>query len=328
MTTKVRHDTMDPDIGHLWAVAAVVISTLLAFLIGALIGLAFEQFWALGGAFAMAWIGAFYGAALYRGSVRKQEFIVIERMLKFWEVKFSGFHLAFPFIDRVRLRESFLAKDVELYVDDNDPEKRVEIDFTDASAPVNASAWYQIANPEDIRTGNEANMIKDILRYTYTVEEKDREERICEIFEGALRPKLQQQTIDEAQQKASTIIDTASRNVGNDLAELGVYATKGKSIIIRDIEIPKEILELRELELKGKKRAAEIANTSQGYWKSIQEIIDGAKAGGATITVNKAQQIFERQRAFDVIQQTGSNVTFVAPSMEGVMKTITVGGTK
>jgi hypothetical protein len=322
----IGHGNMGPVESFFWAFTTVALSTSMAFALGGAIGIAFNQTFGLGSAFALAWIGIFYSMALFRGSLHKQEFMVVERLMKFQSVKFAGLNLAFPFIDHVRFRSTFLGKDVELFMDDNDPGKRVEINFKEgSSAPIDASAWYQIANPEDIRNGRRSNIINDVLKYVYTLNEGDTEERVAEIFEGAFRPRLQALTIDEAQKDLKKTIETAVEDAKQDLADLGVYVSHGTGIIVRDIEIPQGILELRELELKGKKRAAEIAETSKGYWRSIQEIIDGAKASSEDISVEKAQEIFERQRAFDVIQQTGSNVTFIAPDMDGIVKTITVG---
>jgi hypothetical protein len=244
-------------------------------------------------------------------------------------VKFEGLHLAFPFIDRVFLSGNFFGKDVELFVmDENDPTKRVEIDFKAGSAPVDAAAWYQIGDPEALRRGDREKLASDILKYAYTVLPEEREERIIEIFEGALRPVLQQRTIEEAQtgstQASKEGVEEAQRT---GLTELGVYPMPGKGIIIRDIELPIGIVELRQLELTGEKRALEMKAASGGYWASIQEIIDAAARATPSIVLSpdKAQEIFERQIALATISKTGANITFIASDIDGVVKTITVG---
>lgn len=316
---------MDRGTGRFWA---AVVTALVAFATGAfgvLIGTLFEveEPAGLGVAFAIAGVGIFYAAALYRGSVRPNEFIAVERMMRFWDVKFQGLHLMFPFIDRARERGDFFGKDVELFVDGSDPTKRIEIDFENGSAGVSASAWYQVGDP----SGDREKIFNAVVKWAYTVLPEEREERITEVFEGALRPIFQAQTIDKATTGSLRASQDATDAAKDSLAMFGVYPMPSKGIVIRDIDLPTNIVAIRELEFEGQKRALQMKATSSGYWSSIQEIIDAAAKATPPIVLSadKAQEIFERQIALGVIRDAKANITFISPDIDGVVKTITVG---
>lgn len=313
--------------GRLWAGLVIGLTALIAGGLGVLIGIPFGESSGLGIAFAIAGVGILYGAALYRGSVRPNEFIVVERMMRFWDVKFQGLHFAFPLIDRVRENDDFFAKDVELFVIGGDPKTRVEIDFMDGSAPVAASAWYQIGDPEAIRANNWARLREDVLKWTYMVLEDEREERITEIFEGALRPILQSKNIAEASTGSAQASNDSTESAKVGLKAFGVYPVAGKGVIIRDIELPQALVTLRELELEGQKRALQMKAASSGYWSSIQEIIDAAKKADPPINLSpdKAQEIFERQIALGVIKDAKANITFISPDIDAVTRAIIAG---
>lgn len=316
---------MDVSEGTAWVVALFALWSAASFGVGALIGFPFGSSLRTGFSTLLAGVGILYAVALYRGSARTQEFVVVERMLKFWDIKLSGLRLAFPFIDRIRLRDNFLSKQIELFVVNGTPATRAGIDFVDATAPVNAGAWYQVGDPEAVMAGDYEKLIQDVYRYVYVIFEDSRAKRIADIIEDALRPILQKYTLDAAQKDADSAGDLCVAAARPRLAELGVYASPGKGVVIRDIIIPPEIAELRALALRGKKRAEEIAAASTGYWQSISEVISGAEKSGKDLTTEEARAIVETQRGLEVVEKTGANITFVSPNVRGVLTTLGIG---
>lgn len=323
---------MSSGTGHLWASLVIGLTVMVAGGLGILIGIPFGEPVGLGIASAIAGVGILYGAALYRGSVRNNEFAVVERLGKYWDVKFAGLRLAFPFIDRVRENYNFFGFDVELFLDATDPkgEKRVRMNFRDgASAPVDTSAWLQIGNPGATRD----ELREDVLKWTYTVLKEEREERLIEICASALRPELEKLSLEEVEvgtTAGSTVADAvrlAIQNVEIDLFALGVHFTPGKGIVIRGLELPSEIVAIRELVLTGQKRALEMEAASSGYWSSIQEIINAAAKANPPINLSadKAQEIFERQIALGVIKEAKANITFIASDIDAVTRAIIAG---
>lgn len=306
--------------GFAWVSATLGISSLAIGSIGAIIGLIAGNSVGVALMFTIAWVGAFYAIALYRGNTLKQEYKVVERMRKVYDVKFGGLRLIFPFIDVVRAQGSLYGANVELFVDNDDEQKqRVAVDFADGtSAPVHASGWYQIGDPRWLsaksRWAMEAMEIC-VLRFTYLVQDKDRVERITEIFESALLPMLQSRAFDDAKKDSDAIATDATKIAAAHLQQLGIFPAAGKGIVIRDFVVPESVQKLRELEIEGKKRALQLASTSQGYWNSVDEIMKGAARAGVTLTFEEARSLFENQRAMDVLEATKPGMTFIAPGI-------------
>lgn len=248
--------------------------------------------------------------------VREQEFFVIERFGRFFSVKVRGvrFLLMPGVIDHIRLHKTFTAQEVDLYADDEGN----ELDFTDGSAPINASAWYHIANPTDVRKGNWDAVKEQVRCFTYTV--GDREKRIAQLFEGALRPLMQAMSIDQAQKSSDKAAQDAADKAGRGLKLIGVYPREEEAIIVHDVEIPNLIQEIRTRRLEGEANAQQATKEALGYAQSIKAIMVELSVDSV-----EATRIYENQRALGAIQHTGANVTLVAPGITGVIGTLDMG---
>ena len=282
-------------------------------------------------AFATIWSGVFLAASLR--FVRKTTFLVVERFGYFWDIKFAGPRVLIPWIDAVVLREDFLQKEVKLF-------EGIQIDFRDGSAPVRTSAWYQIGDPEQIAGGNLGNVRKQILLYTYRVRAQDRKARVADIFQSSFRPLLEAKTVVEAQAQAEELakyaIDGAPDRPGTPkhigarvaLEEIGVYPFPGKGIVIPDIDLPQELIRLREQKLRGEADAQEAVNRSRGYWEPLKAMKEGLAAANVNLPDDTLREFFITQRGLETVAGTKSNITFVSPDLKGVLAMVGATGQK
>ncbi len=275
------------------------------------------------GGFVSLWLGVFVFASLrFR---RKKTFMVVERFGYFWDVKFAGPRILIPWIDNPILADDFLQKQVKLFQGAKEP---ISIDFIGGSAPIDASGWYQIANPGDTESGNLKEVREQVLKYTYRVKVDERASRVAEIFQGAFRTFLEQRTIPDAQKEMEGLAAQGADAAREALAEIGVYAFPKKGIIVRDIDLPPVLIELRERETRGIADAQEAINRSRSYWEPLVEMKKGmakASAGALKMSDKDIKHLFLAQKGFETLQKTGSNVSLVAGDIDGVLKTITVG---
>lgn len=285
----------------------------------AVVGIA-TGLWGVGFGLASMWIGF----CIYKGSiiVGQQEWYIIERLGKFRVVYFRGWHVRVIGVDTIRAMGDLLAKRLELYADEDAP----DMDFKDASAPIDASIWYQIGNPVDIAEANKTDkwekVIDSVNAWVYTYAKP--EERIYNLVDGSLRPLFQDKNIDEASTDRNGIADKVMLAIEEEMKKLGVYPPSDKKrLTIEDIELPKEVIAYREMALEGKKRAEESANEAVGYWRAMKAIQENL---GVTIEV--ARDIYETQRGLDTIRDTKPALTLIGKDLGGVLGTINLGGGK
>lgn len=314
-----KPENMSLRVGHLITLAAFLIPAILLGLIGLGIG---NMNTAIG--FATVWVGFLFAASIV--FQRKRTFLVVERFGLLWDIKYAGLRIVIPFVDNVVLRGDFLQKEAKLFMG-GAPGERIEIDFIGGSAPIDASAWYQIANPDDVDAGRwEETVDEQVLRYVYRVRENERSSRVAAIFQDAFRPLLERKPIEEAQSQMRNLADEATETARDALAEMGVYPFPKKGIVIRDMDIPQDIIELRKQVLRGEMDAKEAVNRAAVYWQPVAKMKEGLAAAGITdVTDEQLFNIFLQQKGLDTLQKTDSNLTFVSPDIGAVLTAITGG---
>lgn len=297
----------------LWGVPAAISA-----LIGAFIGHYYDV--ALAGSIAgiVLWTAIIFGIGIRINS--EQSFVVIERFGRFVAVKPRGFYVKWlpGLMDKTIYRGSFKAREVPLYTGEDN-----EIDFTDGTARVRASAWYQVGNPADIAKKRWDVVQSQVSRWVYAVDNSS--ERLVSIVEGNFRPLLQALSINEAQLKGETIAEQAVEESREALEQVGAYPRPEQAIVIKDIPIPGNIQALRELQLEGASLAQKAANLAVGHPNSIRAIIDGAKELGETLSWEAAQAFYERMVGLETLGKTGANISFVASDLKNVLLSMGVG---
>jgi regulator of protease activity HflC (stomatin/prohibitin superfamily) len=239
--------------------------------------------------------------------VPEKEAWIIERFGKFMYVINPGINLlCLPgAIDKIRSKISLKSQRVDLYQD----EPGNVMDFTDGSAAVKAQVWYAVTCPE---------------KYFYEV--SNPKNWIEEKLDNFMRPELQEHGIDEALRRKNCIADKALNGLKDEIEN--TIGVKMDRVLITDLVLPDEVVKMREERLAGQTEAEKSTRIGKGYADSINAIIQGAKDAGHEITFEQAQAIYERQRGLETVGKTGANITFIAPDIDGVMKTINIGTKK
>jgi len=241
-----------------------------------------------------------------------QEFLVIERLGKYYAIKHSGigFLCLRGVIDKVRDKGTLKALELPMYADEV---AEFAIDFKDGSAPIDASIWHRIG-AENAAWGE---IDRAIIAHTYAYENPGG--RVEEIVDGHARPILQKHSIDEAQEKKDSIAGEVSKHpeVLDAMKKTGHFFVEGKGLIISDIALTQEIKDLRRQVLEGKKDAERDVAKGEGYARAIKGIIEELKVDKKT-----ARGIYETQRGLETVEKTGSNINFVAPTVDGVLITL------
>lgn len=332
---RTRED-MQPEIGHAITAAAFLLPALAFAAIGYVLGTAWTA-----AAFATLWIGLLFSVSLKIR--RKRTFLVIERFGKFWKVVYAGFAIVIPFIDNIILDDVLVQKSVQLFR--NEPAKEggsekpsvIEIDFVDGSAPIDASAWYQVGNPSDIENGNFDQVTEDVLKYTYLVTADERAPRVAEIFQGAFRVSLESVKISDAQKNMETLAKEGTEDAKDALKAIGVYPFPSKGIIVRDIDLPEALVDIRENALRGEMQSQEAVNASRGLWEPVLHMKAGLARGvpqsgaapaipGVDMTMNDIIDLFKFQKSIEAIGKVGK-LDIVSSDVGNALKVISVGNT-
>jgi len=289
----------------IWGIPAVL-STLVGVYAGA---------WGAGIGLAFAWIGF----CIFQGSiiVEERDVVLVERLGKYHRVYFRGWHIRVIGVDSIRASGRLLqAKRLQLYADE---ENNLKMDFKDASASIDASIWYQIGNPKDVSERNLENLIVAVKAWVYVYE--DSEERIYNLVDGAIRPLLQQKTIDEAAGNLTGIAKTLIDEIAPEMEKFGAYMPSDtRRFIIEDIQLPDEVIVLRSMVLEGQKRAEESEKEAAGYWKAIKTIQDNLE-----IPFENARDIYQTQRGLDTLEKTKPAITLVGKDLNGILGSINLG---
>jgi hypothetical protein len=240
--------------------------------------------------------------------------MVVERFGLFWDVKFAGPRILIPWVDNPVMTDDFLQKEVELF-------KGIDIDFIGGSAPIVASAWYQVGNPADLDLGTREardRIREQVLKYTYRVQADARASRVAKIFQGAFRTLLEQVDIPTAQKDMEKLATDGTAAARPALAEIGVYPFPEKGIIVEDIALPKELVAFREQQTKGQADAAEAINRSRSFWEPLAKMKEELEKQGITMTSEELRAFYMSQKGLEALAGTKANITFVSPDIKGV----------
>lgn len=322
-TFNVTEDRLGRGLGFLIAFAAVTLPASVLGILGYNLSPTDGLRWYIALSAMIIWGFIYVGLGLRIN--RKQEFLVIERFGKFYRVAFSGIRiLCLPhLIDMVVVKPGLGTLEFQDIPISSEPGQ--EVDFTDGSAPIKGTAYFSIGDPNK-RTF--AELVDDIIRFSYAYQKPL--DRIANVLTEFAREHLQGMTVDEAQVRAKKLPEvlkgTAGTEVKTALEEIGVHLDPERSITVSDIDLPTEIKASRQRSLDAAREADATGKLGQGYANAINFIIEAAKKAGHEISWADAQTIFQNQRALEVAGKAES-ISFVAPDMASVIKTLSVGST-
>lgn len=302
------------------------IPLLVAGVAGFVSGIFFGLDWAIG----LALFGIIITAAVLTATgillVPQPQWKVVERFRTFHSIKFPGFSFMLwkGVIDTFAEQGDFRAFKVPLFAVE-DGRKEV-FDFTDGSAPIDAEVWLCIGDPSLDPKKDRELLSEQVKRFVYAV--GDPRSLARSIVEDKLRPLLQHLSIDEAQKRGHEAADPAITQAKASLAALGIYPREPQAIMINDIELPPEVVAQRAKRLEGETTAQQEAAEAMGPLKAILAIQQGSKGPDGTgtgISFEEAKALYIQTETLQTIRETGANVTFVAPDMNGVIRMVDVG---
>lgn len=255
-------------------------------------------------------------------SISKRQYAVYERFGKVRLVLFEGIGWVNPLFDRLNGSVGSLAmKEIRLYTDEPG---RAEMDFTDASAPVHVKSAYSVGRPEDADANNWEALRDAVIAFTYTY--SNPESRIETILDGELRPRLQAMSIDDAQHSNDEACMAAALAAADTLSTFGVYQPAQSPIVVEDIDLPESVVALRQQVLEGEKEAERDALQLQGPARAIVAVREALTDAGVSMSDEDIVKFLLTQQGLDTISKTGANITLVSPDVEGLLKTLGVGG--
>lgn len=263
--------------------------------------------------------------------VQKQQFLVVERFGEFHRVYHDGLQLLLlvGIIDRIKSEDTLAYQAFEVYTGD----AGAAIDFKDASAPVTAVTWFAIGDPkkkEKMVADDWAEIDEDIIQWTYAYEKV--RQRIQEIVDGFVRPRLQNLTLDEAQVEKDKGGDKKEKGLGDELRtdrtvkaalkELGAYFDPKKALIISDIQIPDDLVKERARRLIALATANADEALAEGFKNSIKTIKDAVPG----VSEEDVLQAVLTRLGYDTVQKLNvKDLQLIASDVGGVVRTLQVG---
>jgi len=307
---------MGHEIAHIIGFVSAVVPAVLIFVIGGMLDSSSAGLYA-----AAIWIGIYIAWNI--GIVKQQDWQCVERLGQFYEIKLGGirFYCLLGLVDTIKAKGNLLERKRSIFDGFATDRKPKEIDFTNGSAPIEGYLWYKNGR----EGGTDDEIKEDIVAYVYTNESP--EDRVVQIAEDRLRPKFQEMDIDAAAKTRAIVIDGVKSDIANELKPYGLYFSKEPPIIIADIELTEEEKKFRQERLRGQTTADGIANEADGYRRAIEAIMYRTKSDGTLEDVcdfETATNIWREQQTRKMFEKTGSNVTVIGESAEGVVKTFNV----
>ena len=197
---------------------------------------------------------------------------------------------------------------IELY---RDAGERAEVDFTDCSSIINATAWIRVFDPE---------------KFAYEVTNP---ERYAENFvDSATRPHFATRTLDKANADKSDIASEALPKINDDDPDKHLVGLKEKAgaemtrLFIEDFAFPAEVKAIRQQYLQGETDAKRLKAKFDGVIDSIANISKGLINEGMTQekAVEKATMIFFEQTGMETAKDTKANITFITENVRGMLR--------
>ena len=308
---------MSPEIARIIGIVSAVAPLLIISVIGWMLGSFLAGFYA-----SAVWIGVYLAWNI--GIIGQQDWQVIERFGQFYEVKLHGFRLycMLGLVDKIKARGNLLERKRALFEGLSTNNKPKEIDFTNGSAPIEAYMWYKNGRPN---ANNDEEVKEDIIAYTYT--NKDPEVRAVQITEDRLRPKFQEMDIDTASKMRAVIVNGAKDDIARELKPYGLYFSKEPPIVITDIGLTEDAKKFRQERFRGQTTADEIANEADGYRRAVEAIMRRKNPDGTETEVcdfETAARIWREQQTRTMFEKSRSNITVIAESATGVVKTFDI----
>ncbi|MBI5798647.1 MAG: hypothetical protein HZB10_01825 [Candidatus Yonathbacteria bacterium] len=251
--------------------------------------------------------------------ISNTEYVVIERFGEFSRVVHSGPRLlCLPgIIDKVVVQGTLRWQELRLFAYE-EGKREYKVDFKNGSTLVDIKA--------SIRVGPQGQSLNDLNKaiylFTYSFKnDSERMERIENVLESALVPKLQALEIDKALEEKDAIAEVANGDecVIETLISVGIELNSQKGVIIADIILPPEIIAQRQKKLEGQSEAEKQSAQGLGYARSIMAVKQALAC-----TLEEATAIYQTQRGLETIATTGSNISFVASDIKGVQRTLGV----
>ena len=253
----------------------------------------------------------------------KMGYVVVERFGHFRTVLYRGIGWINPFFDHIRVSNGSLKVQQRPLFRDEDT--KAAMDFTDGvTAPVAIVASYGVGHPEDIEDERWNLVTEDVRKYTYQYAKP--EERIDVLLDGALRPRLQSLSSDAAQTQTEAECEEAAIAVGDALAEIGVYLPVKGALVVSDIDLPEDVIRIREEELKGKKDAIAEQARLAAPANAILAVRDALKAGGLSRTDDQVVDMLMTQQGLEAIAKSGSNVSLYGFDVAAILKSLGIAG--
>ena len=249
----------------------------------------------------------------------------MERLGKVYRVAFDGPRiLCLPHIIDNVVQKPGLGTPESQKVDISSREGQ-EVDFTDGSAPIKGSSWFTVGNPD---TQTHEDLVTNIVEFAYVYQNPL--ERIAEVLIEFAREHLQGLSIDEAQKEAkklpTALMSPEGELTRDSVLRVGAYLDNKRPLIISDIDLPIAIQTARQKSLDAKRDADVFEKLAGGYAGAVRNLMEAARQSGQTLSFGQAYEIFFQQRALDTVGKAQS-ISFIAPNMDGVLKTVVVGST-
>lgn len=253
--------------------------------------------------------------------VPQSTFLVVERLGRFWAVKYARFpfHLIIPFVDRVVFRGSFRQQSIDLYTLPDGG--RSEIDFLDGSAPILVTGWFQIGDPAALERGDWEALTAAIVRYVYRMERRHVLPFVTETFQSILRSELEPHPIKVAQERLPELVASALMGIRMVVGEIGVYA---HTILSSGLALTPTQKAYREQEMRGIAHAKEMIGRSASYYAPLLSMIKECREAGLSFTPQQLLGFFLDQRSLEALEKLRANITLVAPNVRGVVKTLPI----
>lgn len=288
----------------------------------------------------IGWAGLYVAWGFQR--IEENRYIVWERLGKFTRISRSGPRIVClpPYIDRVATDGGdgdFLYHDIKI----KSKEEEGVIDFKGGGTgtPVGEINYRVIDNPSIVIPGKSGSYDGAYL-YTYTV--GDTKDLILRIILGALRQRMQKETIDDA----SGNLDAISKEIQEDdvikeaLRKMGVELHETKGVVLTDIELDAEVVKARQKVqdasmdvsvaekrvLEAKQTALRQAKEGEGYIEALEVIYERGRRMVKGFSRNDAMKVLFTMRGLEVLQShNSSDLTLVGKGLDDVITSIRVG---
>jgi regulator of protease activity HflC (stomatin/prohibitin superfamily) len=274
-----------------------------------------------------AWAGLYVAAGWTE--VPQQQAWVIERFGAYARTCFPGITiLCFPrLVDNVAEGGKVSLKEASVALF-KDPGKD-KIDFAcGTTAGVTAEVWRRV-RPD----------AESVKKYVFAITNPDR--WLEQQLDTIIRPILQSIRADDALKNATSIVRAyeqpgTGRTPTESFKEYAENAIgiEWSGIRFSDIDIPKEIVDARALDIIAQKTVNQRRQEVAGLAESARDLMEASRArdangnptGDPQITFEKAMLEAKYLLGLQTVQKAGANITFIGKGIKGVVGALDVDG--